>query len=53
MDGFNEACNNTDASYLKVGDDSTSAISFWKMPKGNLHYLSCIFRNLDPLVKDF
>ena len=29
MDGFNKACNNIAASYLKVGNNSTSDIHFW------------------------
>ena len=51
--GFNEACNNISSSSMKVGYESMSAISFWKMAKGNLPHLSYIFRKPDPLGTDF
>ena len=43
IDGFNGACNNIAAIYLKVGDDSMSAIRFWTTVKGKLSHLSYIF----------
>ena len=49
INGINEACKNTPAIYLKVGDDSMSAIIFWTTEKGNLPHLSYIFRKLEPL----
>ena len=48
-DGFNTACKNIAASFLKVGDESMSAIRFWTTAKGNLPHLSYIFRKPDPL----
>ena len=30
IDGSNESCNNISAIYLKVGDESMSAVCFWK-----------------------
>ena len=41
--GFNKACSNIDASYLKVGDESMSAILFFTTSKGDLPNLSYIF----------
>ena len=49
IDGFNEACKNIAASFLKVGDDSMSAISYLATEKGNLPHLSYIFRKTEPL----
>ena len=40
---FREALNNIAASYLMVGDDSMSEISFWTTNKGNLPHLYYIF----------
>ena len=40
IDGFNAACKNIDASFLKVGGDSMSAIRFQTIVKGNLTHLS-------------
>ena len=51
--GFYEACNNTASSYLKVGDESMSAIFFQKIAKGNLPHLYYIFHNPEPLGKEF
>ena len=51
--GFNEACNNIAISYLKVGDESTSAIRFWITVKGDLRHLSYILFNLQTLGKEF
>ena len=53
IDGFNEACKNISASYLKVGDDSMSTIIFWKTARGNLPHLSYILRKPEPLVTEF
>ena len=49
IDGFNDTCNNIDASYLKVGDESMSAISFRTTGKGNLPHLYYILCKPDPL----
>ena len=40
FDEFNTACNNIAASFLKVGDESMSAIRFQTTAKGNLPHLS-------------
>ena len=53
FDGFNTACKNIAASFLKVGDESMSAIRFRELAKGNLPHLSYIFRKLDPLGTEF
>ena len=42
IDGFNEACKNISASYLKVGDESMGAIIFLTTEKGKLPHLSYI-----------
>ena len=39
IDGFNMACKSIDASFLKVGDESMSAICFRAKAKVNL--LTC------------
>ena len=49
INGFNAACKNISTSFLKVGDESTSAILFWMTAKGNLPHLSYIFRKPGPL----
>ena len=49
FDGFNTACKNIAASFLKVGDESMSTIRFRTMAKGNLPHLSYIFRKPEPL----
>ena len=46
---LNETCENIYASYQKVGDDSTSKISFRTMEKGDLTHLNYILRKPDPL----
>ena len=51
--GFNVACKNTAASFLKVGGESMSAILFWTKEKGNLPHISYIFRKTDPLGTEF
>ena len=51
--GFNTACKNIDASFLKVGDESMSAIRFRTTAKGNLPHLSYILCKPDPLSTEF
>ena len=41
--GFNEACSNIDASYIKVRDESMSAIQFSTISMGDLPHLSDIY----------
>ena len=53
FDGFNTACKNIAASFLKVGDESMSAIRFRTMAKGNLLHLSYILEKPDPLGTKF
>ena len=53
IDGFNAACKNIAASFLKVGDEAMSEIRFQTITKGNLPHLSYIFRNLEPLGTEF
>ena len=53
INGFNIACKNIAASFLKVGDESMSEIRFRAIAKGNLTHLSYIFRNPDPLRTEF
>ena len=53
IDGFNVACTNTAVSYLKVGDESMSAIGFHTTSKGDLPHLSYIFCNPEPLGMEF
>ena len=53
FDGFITACKNIAASFLKVGDESMSAIRFWKTAKDNLPHLSYIFRKPDPPGTEF
>ena len=50
---FNAACKNIAASFLKVGDESMSAIRFRTTAKGNLPHLSYILRKPDPLGTEF
>ena len=49
INGLNEACKNIEASYLKVVNESMSAILFWKTAKGGLFHLYYIFRRTEPL----
>ena len=51
--GFNEVYKNIPVSYLKVGDESMSAIRFRKMTKGNLPHLSYIFCKPKQLGTEF
>ena len=53
FDGFNIASKNIAASFLKVGDESMSAIRFRTTSKGNLPHLSYIFRKPEPLGTKF
>ena len=50
---FNTACKNIAASFLKVGDESMSAIRFRTTAKGNLPHLSYTFRKPEPIVTEF
>ena len=47
------ACKNIAASFLKVGDESMSAIRFRTTEKGNLPHLYYIFRKPEPLGAEF
>ena len=51
--GFNAACNDIDASFLKVGDESMSEICFRKTAKGNLLHLFYAYQNSEPLEAEF
>ena len=51
--GFNAACNNIAASFMKVGDESMSEIRFWTTTKGNLPHLSYILHKPEPLWTEF
>ena len=53
IDIFIEARKNISASYLKVEDESMSEIRFRTTAKGDLPYLSYIFRKSEPLVTEF
>ena len=53
INSFNDSCKNNSASYLKVGDESMSVISFRMMAKGNLPHLSYILPNMEPLGTEF
>ena len=53
IDGFNVVCKNIDAGFLKVGDESMSAIRFRTTAKGNLPHLSYILRKPEPLGTEF
>ena len=46
-------CKNIDAGFLKVGDESMSAIRFRTTAKGNLPHLSYILRKPEPLGTEF
>ena len=41
------------SQFLKLGDESMSAIRFWTTAKGNLPHLSYIFRKPEPLGTKF
>ena len=53
VDGLNDSLNNISSSYLKVGDDSMSEISFQTTAKGNLPHFSYMFRNQEPPGTEF
>ena len=53
IDGFDEACSNIASSYLKVGDESMSAIRFFTSSKGKLPHLYYISRKPEPIGTDF
>ena len=53
FDGFNTARKNIAASFLKVGDESMSAIRFRTTAKGNLPHLPYIFQKPEPLGNEF
>ena len=53
INGFNTACKNIAASFMKVGGESMSAIRFWTMEKGNLTHLCYIFSMPEPLGTEF
>ena len=53
IDGFNDACSNIVASYIKVRDESMSTIIFRTTSKGSLPHLSYIFRNPELLGTEF
>ena len=49
---FNKACSNISSSYLKVGDESMSAIHVFTISKGDLPRFYYIFRNPELLGVD-
>ena len=49
INGLNEACSNIAASYLKIRDESMSAMRFCKNPKENLPQFSYILHEPEPL----
>ena len=53
INGFYEACNSIDASYLKVDNESISVICSWTTEKGVLPHLSYVFRNTELLGTKF
>ena len=53
IDGFNKLYNNIAASYIKVGNESMSAINFRNTEKGGGSYLSYIFHKPEPMGVDF
>ena len=53
FDGFNTACKNIAASFLKLGDELMSAIRFRTTAKGHLLHLSYIFQKPEPLSTEF
>ena len=53
IDGFNTACKNIAASFLKFEDESMSAIRFQTTAIGDLPHLSYIFCKPEPLGKEF
>ena len=53
IDGLNEEFSNIAASYLKVGDESTSAMRFCTTSKRDLPNLSYIFRKPELIDNEF
>ena len=53
IDGFNAACKNIAASFLKVGDESMSEIRFQTTEKGNLPHFSFILCKPEKLGTEF
>ena len=53
INGFNVACKNISARFLKVRYESMSEIRFRTTAKGNFTHLYYIFRNLEPLGTEF
>ena len=53
IDGFKKSCKNISDSYLKVENDSTSAINLQATVKENLPHLSYIFHKPEPLGTKF
>ena len=53
IDGFDEACSNIASSYLKVGDESMSAIRFFTTSKGKLPHLYYISLQPEPIGTEF
>ena len=53
IDGFNVPFKNISVSFLKMGDESKSAIRFQTTAKGNLLHLSYIFQKTEPLGAEF
>ena len=53
IDGFNGACSNISSIYLKVRDESMSAMRLCTIPKGDLPHLSYIFCKPEPLGTEF
>ena len=53
FDGFNTACKNISASFMKVGDESMSTIRFRATAKVSLPHLSYISRKPEPLGTEF
>ena len=51
--GFNEACLDIAASYLKFEDESTNVIQFCTTSKGGLPQLYYIFRKQEMFGTDF
>ena len=52
IDDLNEAYKNIAARYLKVGNDSTSAIRFWTTAKGNLPPLYYIYARWNQWIQN-
>ena len=53
IDGFNKACSDIASSFLKVGDESMSAILFRTTSEVTLPQFSYIFRKPEPLGTEF